>query len=238
MCKLRTSWPRPRILIDSLIMEWRVALLVVTVVVMSPSSTDVAAQGSEQVRLTGAAVVAVHYPGDSGSASDIGPPFGGSAPGVVVGLQVPVGSGRRATFEVGLERSIQGDQFTRSAQLLTTHRDTTFSGLYAWTKDETARVTPTILGGLTLALRHTEKDAVRIPNPSFQPTSTRATVDDQVLGLTGGMDLPLRLSTRLFVTPTLRFHWLWDGDRWAQGTVKRGIGPFVTRVGVALGVGL
>ena len=110
-------------------MEWRVGLFVVTLVAMNPCSTDVAAQGSEKLRLTGAAVVAVHYPGDSGSASDIGPPFGGSARGMVVGLQVPVGSRRRAIFEVGLERSIQGNQFTRSGQLLTTHRDTTFSGL-------------------------------------------------------------------------------------------------------------
>lgn len=61
-CKLRTSWPLPRILIDSLIMKWRVPLFVVTVVVIGPLLTDVAAQGAEKVRLTGAAVVAVHYP--------------------------------------------------------------------------------------------------------------------------------------------------------------------------------
>jgi hypothetical protein len=236
-CKLRTSWPLPRILIDSLIMKWRLPLFVVTVVVIGPLLTDVAAQGAEIVRLTGAAVVAVHNPGEGGSASDIGPGFGGSAPGLVVGLQVPVGSGRRAIFEIGLERSIHGNQSGRSALWLTTHRDTTFSGLYAWTKDETARVTPTIVGGVTFALRHTVREAVLIRN-LVRPTSTRGSLDDQVLGLTGGLDIPVRVSTRLFITPTLRFHWLWDGDRNGDGTVRRGIGPFVTRVGVALGVGL
>jgi len=158
----RTSWARLRILLDSLIMEWRVALFVVTSVAVNPLSAHVAAQGSEKVRLTGAAVVSVHNPGESGSASDIGPAFGGSAPGVVVGLQVPVGSGRRATFEVGLERSIQGNQSTRSALWLTTHRDTTFSGLLAWTKREPARVAPTAVGGLTFALRHTVSNVLEI----------------------------------------------------------------------------
>jgi hypothetical protein len=103
---------------------------------------------------------------------------------------------------------------------------------------ETARVTPTIVGGLTFALRHTVREAVLIPNPFIRPTSTRGSLDDQVLGLTGGLDIPVRLSTRLFITPTLRFHWLWDDDRNGTGTIRRGIDPFVTRLGVALGVGL
>jgi hypothetical protein len=93
------------------------------------------AQDTERALLTSAAVLSIHQPGESDSPYLRGP-FGGTAPGVVIGIQVPRSRGFGAGFEVGLERSIQGSQEQRvslqgTASLLTTHRDTTFSGLIA-----------------------------------------------------------------------------------------------------------
>ena len=196
------------------------------------TTLDVSAQEPVNVWLTGAAVVTAHDPGDSDSY--LTPAFGGEAPGVVVGIQKPIRPRLRAGYEVGFDAVIEGEQSRRAAfpvfreYFLTTHRDTTVTGLLAWSQREDVRFTPTFVGGVTLAFRHTVRHYA----------TADVALNDLALGFTGGVDVTVRVSQRLFVAPTARIHWLAGRDRQEGGVPKRGVGPFVTRLGVGLGVGL
>jgi hypothetical protein len=117
------------------------------------TTLDVLAQEPPKLWVTGAGVVSFHDPGDS----DIYlfPAFGGHAPGVVVGMQVPIRPRLRAGYEVSYDAVIEGEQSQRTGlstwrSFLTTHRDTTITGLlaWAWAEGEDRRFAPTFLADL------------------------------------------------------------------------------------------
>lgn len=182
------------------------------------------AQEPHSLWVTGAAVVSVHDPGRSDSY--LGPALGGAAPGVVVGIHKAIRSRLRVGFEFGYDGLIEGEQSRRTgSSFLTTHRDTTMTGLLSWSERDGGRATTTFVAGETLAYRNTVRHV-------------GSDETDLVVGLSGGVDVAIRLSPRIFVTPTFRLHWLADRDRTSGGLPKRGVGSFITRLGVGLGVGL
>jgi hypothetical protein len=221
----------------------RFRLSLILVVFLSASARPVFGQQSEKARVTGAAVVSVHNAGES-DCPYMCNPFGGTAPGVVVGVQVPSAPSFRVGFEAGFERSIEGGQSQRvslfgNAQLLTAHRDTTVSGLLTWAPHPTRRAAAELVIGGTTAFRHTVRHTVSVlgtGQPQRGPWPD-VILDDNKLGVIGGVDIPVRLSPRMFLIPTLRVHYLFDDDRDQDGVVKRGIGPVITRLGIGVGVG-
>jgi hypothetical protein len=166
---------------------------------------------------------------------------------VHVGLQLPASPAIRVGVEAGFERSIHGTQSERtslfgSARLLTSHRDTTVSGLVSWTPDPGERVQQTVVAGGTLALRHTVRQTQAVSTGTSLPPPRgpypAVVLDDIEFGLVAGVDFPVRLSSRLWLIPTGRVHYLFDQDRdqYGGGPVKRGVGAFITRLGVGIGV--
>jgi hypothetical protein len=101
------------------------------------------------------------------------------------------------------------------------------TGLIAWSEREGGRVTSTFVGGAGVVYRHTVR----------QTTVSSRSLNDLAFGLTGGVDATISVSQRVFVAPTFRLHWLADRDRTESSLPKRGVGSFITRLGVGLGVG-
>jgi hypothetical protein len=83
-------------------------------------------------------------------------------------------------------------------------------------------------------VRHTV--AVRDPRQPSGPLRPDEIFDDAAIGLAGGVDIPVRITPRLDLIPTVRVHWLFDKDRTQDGVVKRGIRPVFTRLGLGVGV--
>ena len=201
--------------------------LLLVVVLLIVTTVDASAQEPPNLWVTGAGVVSIHDPGASDSY--LYPALGGAAPGMVVGIQKSIRPRLRVGFEIGYDGLIEGMQSGRIASrpFRTTHRDTTFTELLAWSEREEASVTPTFVGGFTVAWRQTVRHYTTSDNE----------VNDLKVGVAGGVDVTIRVSPRVFVAPTFRLHWISGGDR-PQSIPRRGVGPFVTRLGVSLGVGL
>jgi hypothetical protein len=61
-------------------------------------------------------------------------------------------------------------------------------------------------------------------------------LNDLVLGVVGGTDVRIRISSRLFLMPTFRLRYLFDADKDDDGVVKRGVGALIIRPGIGAGI--
>jgi hypothetical protein len=196
--------------------------------------SDAYGQQGRETLLTGVVIISIQEPGKS-DGPYMGPPFGGAAPGMVLGVRIPSSSATQLAVEASLARPIHGKQSGRGlGTFLSSHTDRIFSALAAWTPTTTGSVVPTFLGGASVVLRHTTRMGTPIPGSTFVTPST--VLDDTVVGIVGGVDGAVRISSRLSFMPTLRVHYLLDQDRRGDGVVKRGVGPFITRIGGGIGI--
>jgi len=156
---------------------------------------------------------------------------------MVAGMRIPSSGDVQLAVEGSVARSITGEQSARgSGSFLTSHTDRIFSALAAWTPATTGSVMPTIVGGASMALRHTTRTGTPVPINGLRPFSQ--VLDDTVVGIVGGLDGRARTSSRLSFMVSLRVHYLLDRDERGDGVVKRGIGSLITRFGAGVGVRL
>jgi len=190
--------------------------------------------------ITGTVVASVQGQGKSDCPYLCGP-FDGRALGTVIGIQTPTTAATQFVFEVSLPRSIQGEQSWRvpggSLSGVTSHRDTIVNGMLGWTSDGSS-VAASLVGGGSVASRNTTRRPIRFVSPgSFPPPGLRAEMlNDLVLGVVGGTDVRIRVSSRLFLMPTFRLHYLFDEDKDDDGVVKRGVGALIIRPGIGAGI--
>jgi hypothetical protein len=115
------------------------------------------------------------------------------------------------------------------------------SGLVAWSPRSTNRVRVALIGGGGFAYRHAVRHIVAVHTGSLPQRGPapdiRVSLDDWKPGLVGGADVPITVSPRVSILPTVRLHYIFDDDRDESGVVKRSVGALVARVGVGVGVG-
>lgn len=164
-------------------------------------------------------------------------PFGGNAAGIVLGIRRRPVPTWEMGGEVSFPKSIQGNQSIRvtggDQQVLTAHSDRIFSGIVAWVPLHNNKISPSFVAGMSVVWRHTTRtgEFQRFADP-FNRQPVTETLDDAAAGVLGGVDARVRVSPRLFLTPSVRLHVVLDDDRRPGGPPKRGVGSVLGRAGV------
>lgn len=183
--------------------------------------------------------VAVGGSRQEAGASDIpylGPPFGGTAVGIVGLIDRHLAGNTTVGGEVSAAGAISGDQSQRTASATNTftsrHRDTLFSGVFKIGTPLDGRIHAAFAVGGGLAYRRTARDGTTAPLvPPSVRSSYSAVVSDFVPALSLGGDVDVRVTARLRILALARWHRLRDDDLDANGVVKRGVSSTIFRAG-------
>jgi hypothetical protein len=155
--------------------------------------------------------------------------------GVGLGLMAGVFFTPRTAFEVELTipSRFDGLQIADKLEEQNAHRDLIFSGLFRF---RSSQHRPEFVGGFSYVYEDTlQQSALKdFVTGGFFPfeRSPRSLIRD-TWGLTGGLDFPIPLNSRITIAPQLRVHWISRADG-SDPNVAHGLSPVVWRPSLAL----
>jgi hypothetical protein len=169
--------------------------------------------------------------GHSASTPDNG--MGGTGAGL--GLMAGTFFTPRTAFEVELTipNRFNGLQIADELEEQNAHRDLIFSGLFRFRSIQHG---PEFVGGVSVVHEDTvQQTAFRnfLTGGFFPFEGSPRSVTRDTWGLTGGLDFPIPLNSRIAISPQLRVHWISRANV-SETNATQGLSPVVWRPALAL----
>jgi hypothetical protein len=166
----------------------------------------------------------------------LGPPFGGTALGLVAFVDRRFATNITIGGEASLAGAISGDQSQRASPstlaFTSHHRDSVFSGVFKIGTPLDRRIHLAVAVGGGFAYRRTAREGTTAPLvPPSARTDYNAVVSNLVPAYSVGGDVDVRVTDRVRVLALVRWHRLRDDDLQDDGVVKRGVSSSIFRAG-------
>jgi hypothetical protein len=184
----------------------------------------------------GAFVLSWQPEGTAGGGSPSIPENGIGGTGVGLGLTAGVFFTPKTAFEVELTipSRFDGLQIADKFEEQNAHRDLIFSSLFRFRSTQHG---PEFVGGFSYIHEDTLR---RLAFRNFltggydRLEGSPESVIRDTWGLTGGLDFPIPLNSRIAIAPQLRVHWISRASRSEGGRATIGLSPLVWRPALAL----
>jgi hypothetical protein len=208
----------------------------IAAVCMVASGTTTMALGSDTPIVVGAAVGGSSQSVGESDRPYLGPGFGGTVWSAIAFGDAILRGRLSIGGEASLNGNLTGEQSERVSgganQLLSQHRDGVFSVVVKVRSSPTSRFQIAAGAGVGVSRRHTERTGTFVRDfPTGTGTPVTEILTDNVVALSGAVDLSFSLSRHMGICGLVRIYRMVDDDRLPDGVVKRGVSSVIVRYG-------